>query len=1015
MDPLSIASGAAGFISLGLTVTGALIDYCKKYQSQAVDLTQLANHAEQLELFLSLINNRTSRSQNPSGDIGNSLQGCQNACSACLQEFKRLNANYVHLGRGNNFKDRGQNFIRKFKYPFGKTEFDDLRSRFQVFYIQLLGHLQLVHLDVTQEIRSITISESAKVSLVVESVGRRLESSISSAEHATIGIIRNGLEHVEMSFRKSLQGTQNDVKASVASRLHDLSEQLGERQLGQTSDIISYMDQRFRALEDSFQSSLRNTNRIIDHKKFSESTASHFDQDWNFNGMTSSNIPTSTLLSFPCQCPMIGRRGSSMYHEKGCKYSFRNLKKRKLTATFRIFQRKITAIWDFEYSQLAWARDWRINRNLTVRAIVPRNSPSFTAMLRMWTGLGKDFTTHDLEISFRKCLIELQKLFEDGLSWPTDVTDRGLNLLNCFALLCSVLRVEITEEIAMTIVQFSIALLRMGVPSNNVASSYCTIGSFIAGGYLQHCPYSLDGYMLIARNLMDRDFTLEKISGASAIVAIVSSPIPELYEPLACTGFLGYILCRSLDAIARLLHESNLVLYEQTKLGQTPLHLAANWFIGLKSMIELGGQAIRSIINCRDHFDHSALYYAVCLKDGDSILTLLDAGASIDPEIFLPMSLLRQGENIESIIAQILARQRAELSQFALLNLPSETIQDLNLKEGDILDSKAFDVIQTLKSRGVTLPACYDYDPPEGSIYFWDDMTFSVAQKLFEAGFREPNTKYCGCTPLMMANSKDIIQLLMVIEWFEGQGMDLYDPVPMNDCDFELETNKLQPAHRTIHVLIKRLGELVCSHSHWRHSLDPRMIISGIEMPLKQVQQMTRLLEGNAKDPCLCYCTPNGCTPASIYARCSYGYEWKLDEMLNLLKCTELATEGCDGYRVTLDLIRVLTFEILGMKHTCCHILGGYYTLSAMEYGMVICKDSEEVEEIREEDRYLAGLLETLMEEFSMKFQEMNVPLSQFVEEYFWPRMKEVKAEKDELSAEEIGEMRNIGVVLDES
>ncbi len=61
--------------------------------------------------------------------------------------------------------------------------------------------------------------------------------------------------------------------------------------------------------------------------------------------------------------------------------------------------------------------------------------------------------------------------------------------------------------------------------------------------------------------------------------------------------------------------------------------------------------------------------------------------------------------------------------------------------------------------------------------------------------------------------------------------------------------------------------------------------------------------------------------------------------------------------------------------------------------------DTGEIEEIHEEDRHMAELLEDLMDEFEVKFSEMNVPLQQFMESYWLPRMQKVKEERGEMSA----------------
>lgn len=146
MDPLSVTASAAGLISLGLTISGGLIRYCKVYKGQDADLTQLARHAKELETFLGLIENQIANLQGPNQDITDSLQKCRDACDTCLGDFKSLSAKYTYQTPSQTLKERGRRLVHNVRYPFDKGKLDDFRSQLQEFYTRLLGHLQLIHL-----------------------------------------------------------------------------------------------------------------------------------------------------------------------------------------------------------------------------------------------------------------------------------------------------------------------------------------------------------------------------------------------------------------------------------------------------------------------------------------------------------------------------------------------------------------------------------------------------------------------------------------------------------------------------------------------------------------------------------------------------------------------------------------------------------------------------------------------------------------------------------------------------
>ncbi|KAI1385722.1 uncharacterized protein F4822DRAFT_445632 [Hypoxylon trugodes] len=97
---------------------------------------------------------------------------------------------------------------------------------------------------------------------------------------------------------------------------------------------------------------------------------------------------------------------------------------------------------------------------------------------------------------------------------------------------------------------------------------------------------------------------------------------------------------------------------------------------------------------------------------------------------------------------------------------------------------------------------------------------------------------------------------------------------------------------------------------------------------------------------------------------------------------------------------------MLGMRHTCCSYPWVRNLDDALKGGVLRLMDPTEVEEIQEEERYLARRLETLMEDFTKKLQEMKMPFSKFMEEYWWPRMQEVKKERDDMSVDDLQAMR---------
>ncbi|KAI6083837.1 hypothetical protein F4821DRAFT_183032 [Hypoxylon rubiginosum] len=544
----------------------------------------------------------------------------------------------------------------------------------------------------------------------------------------------------------------------------------------------------------------------------------------------------------------------------------------------------------------------------------------------------------------------------------------------------------------------------MGVPINEYGP--CLLNTTPLGLLLYHsCQVYSPPIRVLVNSLVNMDATVDAQHCLIA-VPVLGLQITELYEPLSCTELCYAVLHRNEHDVERLLSSGHSVLTERSTAETTMLHLSANWPRGLAILIEHAGKEIESIINITSNYYLAALEYAIMLENANSVELLLDAGARFTSYIceFLPHITNRRTTRIAYTIGKSLAQRRRDLLQLALLNLPSEKVTRLGLREEILLDDKAVDVVKALKQQGVLLPAIYD-DIEPGSVYHWRELTPLIAQKLFDAGFHKTNAVYRGYHPLMV-DRVSLHHNLDLISWFEDCGTDLYAPIPIPDEHFDTwVVDGRRPVYPAIHFCIAKL-KLKGSN------LD--------DLPKKKLSLFRRLLEDKMSDPCICYCTTKelGCTSTSKYARNLIGvtefkalFYW----FLKHLSIIERAMSESDDYpRVALGITRICTFGILGMRHTCCEYNRRFDPIHDAK-DLLILMDPEEIEEIRGEDRFLAALLETLMIEFEKKFYELKLPLSQFMETYWWPRMQEVEREREEPSAEDLHAIMEIGVVLDDA
>ena len=86
---------------------------------------------------------------------------------------------------------------------------------------------------------------------------------------------------------------------------------------------------------------------------------------------------------------------------------------------------------------------------------------------------------------------------------------------------------------------------------------------------------------------------------------------------------------------------------------------------------------------------------------------------------------------------------------------------------------------------------------------------------------------------------------------------------------------------------------------------------------------LRRWLCDGAHDPCICACSDGGgYTAASLFARGLLGSQWDvvmLDSVLpHIDRIADYASAGGAASAHALDMVLVMTFEVVGLRHTCC-------------------------------------------------------------------------------------------------
>ncbi|KAF4978381.1 hypothetical protein FZEAL_5222 [Fusarium zealandicum] len=446
---------------------------------------------------------------------------------------------------------------------------------------------------------------------------------------------------------------------------------------------------------------------------------------------------------------------------------------------------------------------------------------------------------------------------------------------------------------------------------------------------------------------------------------------------------------RSMNELERLIEQNPESTMERTD-GYTTLELAINWEPGLMRLLQT---KVRHLIHDPD-IARKMLRSHVLRVYPNLLDAFLDAGL-----VLFPFNDAQDFSDLlyeaQTLCVQVIAKHLAERLR-SLNTLASNLgIVEKPRKNHGVLDfTAAAHLCLTIENMGevidpiLRIPTADDADDVPPTIYHLEGTRLEHFQVFYENGFEHIHIMDSEGFPPVFLHFEDMIKYIKLphrsteefyglISWLERHGgfrQKPHDPL-------QLGLN----VHATgAHYIASSLGLLQLTSHNEEHFEFGLTLATGL---------MTSLDHAGIRDDCVCWCNPNGegCSPLShIYKVQGHQvssrslrirnlgmyllWGWRQDLILTFLfgfdilstpndaEVEEAATNQISTR--ALEVVRLLTFEALEMRHTCCMLK----RLDAPLWRDAIMDcDPFTKHTIREDphEQESALLLDSLMEEFT--------------------------------------------------
>ncbi|KAH7130131.1 hypothetical protein B0J11DRAFT_522504 [Dendryphion nanum] len=960
-----VAGVVVGFTSLGVQICQGINSFYGPFKSFHDDIDAIVIRVEGLQASLEALQSVRNRLDRPSTIVDAQLNDAINSCARQLERVDLTRKKYGDVRLPETWEDKARIARKRLLWPFKKDALTELQTNLDRLQSNLQVALDILGLD-----NHIQTHEQ------LQDLSGTLIFGMSSV-HNQLSICDSSMRSAVAHSTRSLQQNNADIEERLSNKFD-----AGVTTILNTLNLLVAENGQMRYPENIPPNLLAESIHVRDEVN---NLRRHIPQETILPSRNTTQSSPQSLLGCKCSLRRRSRKtvkygrflttliGETSDHDPGCALYPYSKFRRTVEQQFRICNRILSVCVRVGYAH-AQEAGWRtIHPTLRIRPVVSRDSPGFQLI---------DFALRDSReqklSSLQDLFAQLIDCFHQKFASPLDVLSDGTTLMH---ITCGWLPKWITSGYIdlMSAIGFLNHLGAVGVPFdqeddnewlpfNCLLESVTFYSRIIVYSRLELLSHVIRraGIWKVVETGTTELMPEKAYETASALLSIDEAN--ECFEDDDRRSLPSSVVRRDLSEWS-----STLKMHHDLVPNEGLIRSLLNWTDGLHLFLSLR-------LKIDPKLEALALTLAIGESNSEAVTLLVKSGFKIDNtvwEYLCDEAWLLDPYNRRSIFSVVLDR------------IFSVVLESMNLLRPECThtDSCTQSVCKVSKDHEFQ-PYTYPLIPPTAMQYAWN------------AGYRNVDDIWHDETPLWHFLAAYLFEdnytpypfsMLDKIYWFVDHGAQL---------DWIHPTYGTTPAH-----LIAKVGRYVKSCNQFR-----RPGITNKKFLFKSLQI-------DIQDNCNCPCSIKGCYTFTCAVLSTLRYEIRYERRRLLRELIVFANNErhCRSWMVP-TLIRAITFEELGLTHTCCSRISddeqGHRKSIHYRCRHLPSDEIRDQHHIESED---IALLEALMGEFFESWLTFNVTLQQYIDTLWTDRMDEVRPMDSGISEEDKDVIEQLGVQLLES